>query len=33
MRISLGVIFAPIAGAIVTSMACSYSRMLEEGPK
>jgi hypothetical protein len=30
-RIPLGVIFAPIAGAIVTSMVCSYSRLLEEG--
>ena len=32
-RIPLGVIFAPIAGAIVTSMVCSYSRLLEEGPE
>jgi hypothetical protein len=29
-RIPLAVIFAPIAGAIVTSMVCSYSRLLEE---
>jgi hypothetical protein len=32
-RIPLGVIFVPIAGAIVTSMVCSYSRLLEEGPQ